>query len=466
MNANSIIKRLLDQLDSAGVNMHGLLVMHGNRTIAEGYYAPFDENSMHRMYSVTKSFTSLAIGLLAGEGRISLDDHVHTYFPDKLPEKLHPYTRQATIRDLLRMATQNSATSYTPQDDDWVRTFFHMQPSHPPGTVFQYDTAGTTVLAALVEKISGEPLLGYLRPRLLDPIGFSPDARCIRTPEGHMWGGSGLICRLRDIAAVGRLCMQGGEWEGRQLVPAAYVREATSRQIDNEQTGSPGYGYQFWCLPHGGFQLFGMGGQYVFCYPDRDLLFACMADVQADGPRCCEVITQCVEELYQDFPELLKAEEYPVWLEGLKVKPVQGMMDSPCRQTVDGKWYTLEPNPMHIDAIQVTFSQHEGTFTYIKNGQTHAIRFGLGRLCGGTFPEVYFGNRIGFPAAKGYDILTSAAWVETSCLSVFVHVVDDYLGSLRIKLGFTGNEIAVHMIKAAEWFLDDYQGFAGGLLSK
>lgn len=457
----ALFSGLAAQLDAAGLVMHGMMLVQDGQTVMEGYWKPFGADSMHRMYSMTKSVTSLAIGLLVDEGRIRLEDPVHQYFPDKLPENPHPYTLQATIRDLLRMSTQNSATSYTVRDTDWVKTFFHAAPSHAPGTLFQYDTAGTTVLATLVERLSGETLLDYLRPRLLDPIGFSKDARCVKTPEGHMWGGSGLICRLRDMARIGQLCLQGGTWEGKQLISADYIREATSRQIDNAETGYCGYGYQFWCLPEG-FQLYGMGSQYVFCYPEKNAVFACVADTQLAGPRAGALVNCLVEAVYHALPQTVPADAAPVILDNLSIQPVQGPVHAACADRIDGKQYKLKGNPMHIEAVKLSFSGDQGTFAYTKKGQPMTICFGLGHLLPGVFPEIYFGERIGTPSASGYQILASAAWVEPEVLRIFVHVVDDYLGALSITVAYKGSDIAIHMSKAAEWFLGDYQGFAGG----
>src|SRR5690606_31951476 len=130
------------------------------------------------------------------------------------------------------MSTPNSANSYTRDDSDWAATFFQKEPSHPPGTIFSYDTSATVVLNTIVERISGVPFLEYMRPRLLDPIGFSENAWCIQTPEGTSWGGSGVICTLQDMAKLAYVCLNKGRWDGRQLISEEYIREATSKQID------------------------------------------------------------------------------------------------------------------------------------------------------------------------------------------------------------------------------------------
>ena len=130
------ILNFLQRIDSERICMHGFLLVRRNRIAAEGYWAPWSADRKHRMYSVSKSFVSLAVGMMIDEGRLTLDDRIVEYFPDKLPEELHPWLAASTVRDLLTMSTAHSSTSYTRDDPDWVWTFFNRIPSHPPGTIF------------------------------------------------------------------------------------------------------------------------------------------------------------------------------------------------------------------------------------------------------------------------------------------------------------------------------------------
>lgn len=469
------VLRFLDRIEHERVPMHGLLLLRRGRVAAEGYWAPFTAESRHRMYSVSKSFVSLAVGLMVDEGRFSLDDRVADLLPDKVPDDAHlwaahPWARAATVRHLLTMATQNSKTSYTPADADWARSFFTVEPSHPPGTLFNYDTAATVVLTTVVERLAGATFLDYLRPRLLDAIGFSPDAWCVETPEGTSWGGSGVICTLRDMAKVAHVCMRGGRWGDEQLLPEWYVREATARQIDNTIVhGKHGYGYQIWRLPENGFGFVGMGSQLAYCFPDRDFEFACIADTQGIGPTGEGIVDAMWDELYPSLAdEPLPADpdaaaELEARLSALRVLPRAGAASSPAAERVDGTWYDLEPNPMGIERLRVTFDGDEGTLELVKRDGTRSLRFGLGRQVAGTFPETHYcGRRIGTPSGAEYRCLASAAWVEEHKLDLLVFIVDDYLGTLRASLSFTGGEVGVRMTKVAEWFLDEYEGFAGG----
>ncbi|MBR2731322.1 MAG: serine hydrolase, partial [Clostridia bacterium] len=211
------LKRLIEDFDDQQIELHSLMVLREGKVALECYRAPYRHDAPHTMYSVSKSFTYVAIGMLVTEGRLTLDDKVADFFPEYLPEHPSPYTLRATVRDLLRMATPNEDNSYDWDDPDFVKTFFdNKKPKHEPGTVFHYDTAGTTTLCAIVEKITGMPILDYMRP-LLDTLGVSRDIWCIQTPEGRSWTGSGILCTSRNLLRFGLFCLNRGEWQGRQL---------------------------------------------------------------------------------------------------------------------------------------------------------------------------------------------------------------------------------------------------------
>ncbi|MEZ4714107.1 MAG: serine hydrolase [Caldilineaceae bacterium] len=448
--------------------MHGFLLVRRNQIAAEGYWAPWSAARKHRMYSVSKSFVALAVGMMIDEGRLTLADRVADYFPDKLPVNLHPWLADSTVRDLLMMATAHSSTSYTRDDPDWVWTFFNRTPSHPPGAIFAYDTAATVVLTAIVERLAGAPFLDYMRPRFLDRIGFSADAWCVRTPEGGSWGGSGVICTLRDMAKVALACMNGGLWGDAQLLPAAYVAAATAKQIDNAIRGHGGYGYQIWREKANGFSFRGMGSQYAICLPDQEFMFTCIADTQG-APSGSAIPDVMWEEIFPHLADAPLPEDpdahaaLTAKIEQLAVLPLPGNSDAPVAADVNGAWYTLEENPMGITRMRLSFNGDQGVWEYTNGQGDNVLPFGIGRVLAGKFPQRnYFGAQIGAIPGIEYDCLASAAWVDGQTLNMEIYITDIYLGGLRISFAFEGDEIGVFMTKQAEWFLDEYDGFAGG----
>jgi CubicO group peptidase (beta-lactamase class C family) len=466
--AQSIL-RFLDRLEAARVCMHGFLLLRRGQIAAEGYWSPWTAERKHRMYSVSKSFVSLAVGLMIDEGKLSLTDRVADYFPDKTPQPLHPYLAEATVRDLLMMATPHSCNAYTQMDPDWVRAFFEKEPSHPPGTIFAYDTAATVVLGSIVERLSGQTFLAYMRPRLLDPIGFSADAWCVRTPEGTSWGGSGVICTLQDLAKVAAVCLNGGRWNGRQLLPQDYVAAATAKQIDNTIGGNCGYGYQIWREPENGFSFRGMGSQLAYCYPDQDFVFTCIADTQGAGPTGTVILDAMRQELLSSLSEQPLPEDPAAYnllqerLAALRILPQAGDLVSPTADTVSGIWYEWADNPMGISRSRLTFLPDSLIWDYTNRQGDNRLHIGLGDCLAGPFPQLnYFGEQIGTASGTRYACLASAAWVEPHKIDFLIYITDDYFGTLKVSMAFKGDELAVYMTKVAEWFLDEYQGFAGG----
>ncbi len=462
------ILNFLERIDAERINMHGFLLVRRNQIAAEGYWAPWSATRKHRMYSISKSFVALAVGLLIDEGRLTLHDRVANYFPDKVPATLHPWLATSTVHDLLTMATAHSSTSYTRDDPDWVWTFFNRPPSHPPGTLFAYDTAATVVLTAIVEHLAQMPFLDYMRPRFLNRIGFSADAWCIRTPEGGSWGGSGVICTLRDLAKVALTCMNGGRWGDEQLLPAAYLRAATAKQIDNAIRGNHGYGYQIWRERENGFSFRGMGSQFAICLPDRDFLFTCIADTQG-APAGSAIPDVMWEELYPHLVDAPLPADHGTHaaltekIEQLAVLPLPGCSDARAAAEVSGIWYTLAANPMGITRTRLTFDDNQGTWEYTNDQGDNVLHFGIGQMVADKFPQRnYFGEQIGTSPGRPYECLASAAWVDEQTLNLEVYITDVYLGGLRVSFAFKGDEVSIFMTKQAEWFLDEYVGFAGG----
>jgi hypothetical protein len=324
------------------------------------------------------------------------------------------------------------------------------------------------VLTATVERLAGMPFLDYMRPRFLDRIGFSADAWCVRTPEGGSWGGSGVICTLRDLAKVALVCMNGGLWGQERVLPEEYLRAATAKQIDNAIRGNWGYGYQIWRERDNGFSFRGMGSQFAICYPDKEFLFTCIADTQG-APSGSAIPAVMREEIYPHLSSVPLPEDSEAHAElcekikQLAVLPLPGNPDAPVRSTVDGAWYALEENPMGITRMRLSFTGDQGVWEY-NNGQgDNALRFGIGRVISGNFPQRnYYGEQIGSIPGIEYECMASAAWVDEQTLNLEVLITDDYLGGLRVSFAFKGEEISVFMTKQAEWFLDEYEGFAGG----
>ncbi len=471
------VRRFLERLQDKRLCMHSVLMLRHGALAVEAYWKPYDRNTTHRMYSTSKSFVSVAIGILIGEGKLRLDDPVAKFFPDKAPHDLHPYVAKTTVRDLLMMATPHlyGQCTYSRADKDWADTFFRTPPTHLAGKIFSYDTTATVMLCIILRRIAGVELMAYLRPRLFDAVGISDGAWCVETPCGHEWGGSGVICTPRDLAKFAMVCMNRGRFGGKQLIPEDYIVAATSRQIDNSVAETDaehqlGYGYQFWRTRNNGFACRGMGSQLAVCLPDQDFILVTTGDTQAVPAGASLIYEALWDEIY---PHLTRGDSLPAnraaharltgAIGGLSLLTAQGASTSPTAAAVSGKTYVMSENRMGIRNIRFEFKGDTGTMNYENATGNHTLHFGFGHQHKQHFPEThYYGRRIGVPSGVGYVCHTSAGWVMDNSLVVYCYATDDYLGTLRMNFVFDGNTITVLMDKNAEWFFDDYVGFASG----
>jgi hypothetical protein len=216
-----------------------------------------------------------------------------------------------------------------------------------------------------------------------------------------------------------------------------------------------------------------MGSQYAICFPDKEFMFTCIADTQG-APAGSAIPAVMREELYPylsdaPLPENRNAHaELADQIARLAVLPLPGNLDAPVRSTIDGAWYALEENPMGITRMRLSFhgdqgQADQGTWEYTNGQGDNQLRFGLGRVLCDKFPQRnYFGEQIGSAPGIEYDCMASAAWIDEQTLNMEVLITDNYLGGLRISFAFKGEEIGVFLTKQAEWFLDEYDGFAGG----
>lgn len=483
----------LKTIDKAGVNLHGFILARHGKIAAEGYYAPYKQGELHRMYSTSKSFASFAIGLLVDDGKISLSDPIIKFFPDKLPEHLHPYVEQMTVRHLLMMSTCYGGTTYNrgniTYDDptDWVGTFFRCPPDRYPGQTFCYDTSASTVLGALAERLTGMTVPDFLRSRGFTELGFSDEAFAVRTESGEFsWMGSGLCCSLRDLALFAQVCLGKGEFAGKRIISEEYITAATSRQIDNSLSGREyGYGYQFW-MSRAGFNCSGLGGQMAYCLPGKDAFLVTIAETQGQsfaGAVMEDALHDCIVSRMSDTPlPESEADQKALadFISTLHVKPLVSTAVSPTAGRVSGKTYTMNPNAplaagvLAWNSLRVDFSDDGGVLTYTDCEGEKSLAFGYNHFVAQNFPgfapaEETAGKPVivyGFHTKPALTLpcMTSAAWADERTLNLLCYATGAFLGTLKMQIVFDRDRVTVQSVKFAEKFWEDLQGFQSGQL--
>lgn len=465
-------------LEKSQLNTHNLIISKGDTIVFEKYWAPFHKDYYHRMYSVSKSFVSLAVGFLEQDGLVDLDDPISKYFAKELECQPDKNMWNQTLRHMLMMSTAKTQKNwFVARAADRVADYFanDNKDSRPSGTIFQYDSTGSFILGALVERLTGKPFMEYLREKMFRKIGVSEEAYCLQCPGGHSWGDSAVMCTPMDLWKTARFTLNRGKWNGEQILNEQYVLAATGKQIDNNHRGTTdfdaqGYGYQFWRTRDNSYFFNGMGCQFAICSPDSDMILVCNADNQGIDSAKRTIIDgyfDLIENTAQETPlpeneaayQKLQAETAD-----LKLAYAVGAKCSKTADAINGVTYLMDENPMGITKLQLCFQGDSGIFKYTNAQGDKELPFGLGHNKFGDFPEEGYSDLVGSVSAPGhkYHCAASAAWTEESKLYIKVQIIDKYFGILNIVLGFRDGKLGLFMTKTAEDFLWTYEGFATG----
>ncbi len=322
---DSIVASFTEPIDYMKLlNFHSIMVVKDGKVVLEKWFGKFAPEQPHTMFSVSKTFTAAAVGMVIADGKLSLKDRVDKFFPDKVrPDN----PCNATVEDLLMMAGGHDTdpslgilqfditamTTSVKEGTDIAAAFFSHPFVHEPGTHFCYNSLGTYLLSAIVTKLTGESVLDYLTPRLFEPLG-------IDIPEwdadenGVSLGGWGLHLKTEDMAKMGQLLLQKGRWGSKQLIPAEWVENMGASHIDcAPATLSPeeadakldparndwrqGYGFQTWRNKVEGFRADGAGGQFILVLPEKNAVVAVTAwlsDTQAEMDLIWDYIYPCL----------------------------------------------------------------------------------------------------------------------------------------------------------------------------
>ena len=471
-------ERILDflqYLEDGGLVTHSVLMAKDDKIFAEAYWAPFDKDFCHRMYSQTKSYVGIAVGLLVEEGKISLDDKIYDYFKGELENPPSEYMQEQTVREMLTMTTATTKWDYwfTSQAKDRVQNYFAFnEAKKPSSTTWYYDSAGSQILGTLVERVSGKSLFDYLYEKVFCHLGTFKTATILKARGGDSWADSALVCTPRDMASFARLLMHGGTVDGKYILSADYVKEATSPLRDNCELGfetpnAQGYGYQIWCQSDG-FAFRGMGDQDTLVIPEKKLIFVITSDNQglpASRLMILPVFRNMVAKQAKNTPLPENPEAYQRLMDyigGLKLRSVSGKRYVPFADKVQDKIFKAEENSLGIEKFSLHFDGEKGgEFRYTNKTGEKVLPFSMCENTFTTFPEEGYSDGVGGERTKGffYRCASAAAWREDRKLMLRVRIIDRYFGNLCINYSFkTEDLVVVTATKAAEDFLGEYQG--------
>ena len=455
MESSSLASRVLrftERLQREDVNMHGFLLSAAGREIAKAYWFPFREGLPHRLYSVSKTYTGIAVGMLADDGLLSLDQPVTDYFRDWLPEKPSPYLLRLTLRDMLRMATCYRRTAYREGvDENWALSFFTGTPDHEPGMVFSYDTGCSQVLAALVKRVSGQEVIDLLEERLLGPLGCTDARRWLRDPSGCCQGGTGLCMSLRDMHRVSECLLRGGDG----LVPGWYVREMSKKQIgtplQENREEKYGYGWQCW-RTRAGWALYGMGGQRSVLCPDRQAILSTIADTRLDPAGVQRIYDAFFDEVWPYLPEDGRIPERETGLPLILDLPAAGLADDGAvRPSGDGLYVFPQPNPLGLKSLALS----ESELTLVRDSGSSVLAFTRGET-----------RETAWPGRPDVPATVSAARPEAGNLRLRCHAVGDAPCGFDLLISLRDGLITVRSRCSSDPLTAGFDGIASGILQR
>jgi CubicO group peptidase (beta-lactamase class C family) len=422
--------------------MNSVMVVRHGHVVAEGWWAPYRAESPHTLFSLSKSFTSTAVGLAIAEGKLSVDDPVLKFFPEDAPAEPSKNLKAMRVSDLLRMSTgHRHDPPLMREEKPWVQAFLARPVPDKPGTHFVYNTAATYMLSAIVQKATGTKLLDYLKSRLFDPLGIDHPTWEI-SPQGITIGGYGLNVRTEDIARFGQLYLRKGEWRGRQLVPASWVEAATALQTSNgsdpKSDWDQGYGYQFWRARHGGYRGDGAFGQFCIVLPERDAVIAITSGVK----KMQDVLDVVWDKLLPALKSAPLADDEDTHrklertLKRLTLRPQEG---SSSLSKPPNKRYVFPSNDLGLEAIALEAGEKEDTLVTRFKGADRRIACGRGEWKPGRMAYGASGT-LDYLTSTEQPVAASGAWTRDDAYTAKICFYETpYI--LKLTLKFSGDQL-------------------------
>ncbi|MFV0397381.1 MAG: serine hydrolase domain-containing protein [Bacteroidales bacterium] len=449
--------RFVNAAEEQTTEFHSFMLLRHGKVVAEGWWHPYKPEINHHMYSVSKTFTSAAIGFAVQEGLLRLEDKVISFLPYQLPDTISSNLSALTIRNLLTMsAGQIPPPTFQITDQNWVKLFLSTPIDTLPGSRLTYSSYTTYMLSAILHKVTGNSVFEYLTPRLFIPLGIT-DIQWETDPDGINCGGWGLRIKTADLAKLGQLYIQKGKWNGKQLLAEAWVNDSTSPQIYQQPDRSPeelrgnegaqGYGYQLWICSHNSYRIDGAFAQICLVIPEKDVVFAMTARM-SKGDFWKPIWNELYPSLF-DEPLAENKEAYSRLMEkltSLHLKAPFPENESEKGDSKVAKSYTLDPNPLHLSQINFSFdSGGNCTMEMVSDTARYDFNFGLNHWMYGTTqrPGPYYYNLRRNPVGMApFNYTGWASWNNSGELLLNLFYLTD-IQSETFVCQFHGDSVSI-----------------------
>jgi CubicO group peptidase (beta-lactamase class C family) len=443
------ILNFLKAVEQRGLEFHSFMLLRHGQVIAEGWWSPYHAQGVQLLYSVSKSFTSTAIGFAIDEGLLSEDEFVTSLFPDDVPKTTSEHLAAMKVRHLLSMATGHvvDTLEHIAQHDNWVKGFLSVAPKQAPGSIFCYNNGATFMLSAIIQKLTGMKLLEYLRPRLFEPLGITK-MRWDENPQGLNLGFSGLHTTTEAIAKFGQLYLRKGVWQGKRLLSEWWIEIATREHIPNASTvemkttdWGQGYGYQFWRCQYDCYRADGAFGQYCVVMPKQDAVLAITSAVL----NMQDVLDLTWEHLLPAMTNVALANDatgqaaLSSHLTNLEFTRAKGEATSPITSDISGKRYKLGPNPENLYAATLHFHDQNVSLNFSDDKGEHQVLCGYKEWSSGM---TTFYSPVNSLHVQPTKVEVSGAWTDANTLTVKIIYIETP-HCLTMTFHFDGNKVTI-----------------------
>lgn len=436
--SSKVVKEFLNDAVKKGYEYHSLMVIRHGKVAVEWYNEPYNKDTPQSVYSVSKSFTSTAIGFAINEGLISLDTKLIDLFPDYPPKKPDERFEKLTIQNLLRMSSGKQPSFLSDKSKiDWVEDYINSPWVFEPGEKFLYINENIFMLSAIIQRVTGMSMREYLTPRLFEPLGIDfPFWETDR--NGIEAGGWGLYLKTEDIAKLTLCYLQKGMYNGVQVIPENWTIEATKKQIDNNYNrpgtdSSCGYGYCFWknSIDESSFRADGMFSQFGIGIPEYDAAVIVTSAITDE--------TGCLDYLFRYFPRAFEeAEEEEQKIENTAVEPLFTSDRPPMENIIRNRYikfrkklllnltgfqvsvlpmavtYMLTDKPGNIDMVKFDFDEKECRMKWSEGLETNTIILGLDGHY--RYSKITLGN-------IDFTVCANAFWLDNESLLVTIRPI-------------------------------------------
>ncbi len=436
---------IIDFLNAAAKSkneMHSIMFLRHGKVVAEGWWNPYKPELHHTLYSLSKSFTATAVGFAVSENKMSVNDKVVSFFPESLPDTMSAFLSNLKVSDLLSMTAgmePDPTFKIVANDSNWVKSFLKVPIVHEPGTKFLYNTLATYMLSAIVQKVTGVKVIDYLKPRLFGPLAIEGMDWEV-DPLGINCGGWGLRLKTEDMAKFGQFFLQKGKWNGKQLLPASWIEEASTKKIDqapearqsqkDSSDWMQGYCYQMWRCRHNAYRGDGAYGQYIIVMPDQDAVIAITSetpDMQDELNLVWEYLLPSIKEnklpensaLYSTLKQKLDSLALPMAVVGKSPDIIS---------KISGNTISLDPNDKQIETINFQFVDNTCKVLMKISTENYSFNFGAGKWITGETtlrgPNLLLqakAHYVGLPPAK---VAGSFGWKDENTLELILRYIE------------------------------------------